>query len=118
MADIKRTNTRGLPPVSDLDFENFFSVREDSGGKYYDMTDSVYFEVESISQTDLFSHQVALGENLHTISRLYFDTHRLWWLIGMVNGFNDPFVLPTLVGTDILIPSSGVINSVIDYINE
>ena len=64
-----------------------------------------------VSVNDIF-HTIRDGESLLSISRKYYNTQKLWYVIADVNMglIEDIFQLP--VGTDIVIPNLDILESI------
>ena len=76
-------------------------VDERTGEKMLDPLDTGF--LEALNGVTKATPYLCKGfEALENLSQQYYSTTSLWWLIGLFNGIQDPYALPT--GREILIP--------------
>ncbi len=73
---------------------NLFPIMVDfSSNEYFLNIFRVYTINEAVQNSVLFyvTHEVDSTDWLDTISMKYYGIPNLWWVIALVNGFNNPF---------------------------
>lgn len=111
---------KDIPEIGNLNYkhlENMFVVKQDENENYYyDLTDSIFFNPNTISPLLFETYDVLLGDNLYNISRKFFETVSLWWMIGVINDIDNPYDLSNMVGESIKIPIKSVVGEVLTRI--
>jgi len=112
--DIIRKNTSELPSLKSAHKDNMFTVKKDEhGNMYYDLTDDVYLSKE-LPSMNFKNHTVRVNDDVYALSDEYFDTTNFWWVILVVNDFDDPFILKKMVGQTIKIPTKTLVSNIIN----
>ena len=100
----KQNNIAELPNLASNHLENLFQVEQDEDGMYYyDLSDTVYLDQDNINPLNYTTHEVTRYDSLYTLSLKYYKTKSLWWVIGVTNNIDNPFVLTENVGEEIKI---------------
>ena len=115
----KRTQ---IPELRNIDFrhlENMFSVKKGSDGRfYYDLTDTIFINPDTMSPLLFEEHVLVNGDTLYSLSQKYYETRNLWWLIGITNNINDPFELDNMTGQTINIPINSIVGEILNTISQ
>jgi hypothetical protein len=109
-----------IPELSSLDsrhLENMFIVKTDSDDNYYyDLTDSLYLNPDTMDSLLFGSYDIQGGDTLYSISNKYYGTTTLWWVVGTTNRIDNPFDLESMVGVSIKIPIKSVVGEILSVI--
>lgn len=99
---IKDVAVQTLPKEA---LENLFNVYKTSSGDYfYNIMRTVQIQgMENLDSGFFTGHLYKEGEQWSSISYSHYGTITLWWLVALVNGYTNPFSLPS-AGTTLLIP--------------
>jgi hypothetical protein len=117
MNETTRKNREDLKSIDTLAKENMFIVRDDGDGvNYYDLTDDVFIDVESLSKTDYYEYKVHFKDTCYSISKNLLDSTSLWWVILVFNDITNPFDIEKMVGQTIKIPSANVVSHILNSI--
>jgi hypothetical protein len=104
-----------LPNLSDLDYENIFSVYKDGDQYFYNLLATTIFPKDLDSS--LYTLYEVTGVDIWPlISYKMYGSVKLWWLICSVNQIDNPVIMPP-AGTKIKILTQSAVTSVLRTIN-
>jgi len=116
--DKRRKDISDIPNLGSQHLENMFTVKTDSdGGYYYDLTDTLYIDPDTMDPLLFGSYAIKGGDTLYSISRSFYDTSDLWWLVGITNRIDNPFDIDDMVGEVIKIPIKSVVGEIVSVIS-
>lgn len=116
--DTRLKDVENFTTPNPRDMESMFILKEDGDKLYYDLTDTIYFDKSVLDSSNSTSHTIIQNDNLYVISREYYNTTKLWWLIASINEIDNPFDLQKMVGDAIIIPSMDVVGNILSYISK
>ena len=112
---MKRNQISELKPISNYLYENIFNVHKDKDGMYYyNLYNTLQFD-GSIASNFYREHVVSSGDYWTKLSRKYYGSTELWWLICVVNNIVDPFSIPE-PGTVLKILNQEIVGEIVTEI--
>jgi len=109
-----RRDTPDLSNVGYNDKEEMFKILTDEdGSRYYDLTDDIIIDSESIDPSTYDFHEVTKGETPYSISYKYYGTTELWWALLAFNDIENPFHVSKNIGSVIKIPNTQLISEIV-----
>jgi hypothetical protein len=116
--DKRRKDIQELSNLDNRHLENMFIVKTDSDDNYYyDLTDSLYINPDTMDPLLFGSYDIKGGDTLYSISDKYYGTTNLWWVVGTTNRIDNPFDIENMVGTTIKIPIKSVVGEILAVIS-
>lgn len=115
---MKQNDIQELPALESSRFENIFNIHQtDTGEYYYNILNSITFNVDDLSPSIYTIYTVAVGDTYPLISYKKYSTINLWWLICSVNNIKDSTKLPE-PGTLLRIIDKDVVVNILAKINK
>ena len=115
----RRNEIAGLSNLSPNNLENMFSVLIDEDNNYfYDLTDTLYLETDSMNPLHFIEYDIRMVDTLYSLSKNFYDTYNLWWVIAVSNNIDDPFELESMVGQEIKIINREVVGRILSFLDD
>jgi len=112
-----RNDIKQLSKLDDFAFENIFKVYQEEGNYYfYNILKTINFD--GVLSSDIYYDYTIKGEIPYTaLSYEIYEDIKLWWLIVVVNGINNPVEFPKR-GTVLKIIKPAYVREVLNIINQ
>lgn len=103
--------------LKNSDLANLFQIFKDNNGNYvFNLNDTVNINIANTADNYYILHTVNKKESYQTISYMYYNTTRYWWIITKFNNISNVIDLPTQ-GTILKILNIDVVKFIIQQIN-
>lgn len=101
--------------LNTYDYANIFSVYTDEDGyEFFNLLNAINIEGEI--DPSLYSYDIAHDfRSVYDLSKKYYGTPRLWWIILIGNNIKNPFDIKE--GTRVKILNTAVVTQIVSQIN-
>jgi len=96
------------------DYSKLFDIHTDSNGLgFLNLYDSIIIG-DNINPDFYSDYYFSDGDDFYSLANKFYENHRLWWIILLVNRIDNPF---EFTGGLIKIPNQSLINIILDALN-
>ena len=112
----KHNDIEGLGRINQKQPENAFSIEYDAreGQYFYNLLDTVHIDVDSFRKDLYIEYVMAVGEDLYSLSKRFYGSVDLWWLIAESSSLEC--ICGDLTGTVLKIPVPEVAKKILETI--